>query len=150
MIRTATIDDLDRLVQLAEVMHCESPRFAILKFDANVMRSTLASVIDAPRGFAQVFEVDGVVQGALLGVLTGNFGSNDLTACDVAFFIAPEHRGGMAAVRLLMGYSTWATARGGKHVLLGLLTDVQTEKTARLCEVLGWRRAGVVMEFPCA
>jgi GNAT superfamily N-acetyltransferase len=147
MIREATTDDIQHLVILGARMYAESERFQSLRFDAQRLTSTIANVIDSPHGFARVMESGGEVVGGLLAVLTPHWFSPDLTACDLALFIAPEHRGTMAPVRLLNAYAAWAHESGAKQILLGIMTGLHVEQTEALCERLGWRRAGVVMEI---
>jgi GNAT superfamily N-acetyltransferase len=147
MIREADHTDIERLVLLGSFMHRESPRFSGLTFDAGRLATTLGNVIDSPQGFAWVAESRGLVVGGLMGLLTPHWFSPDLTACDLALFMLPEHRGTMAPTRLLNAYVAWAHDRGAKQILLGLMTGLHVEQTEALCERLGWRRAGVVMEM---
>lgn len=147
MIREATIEDLDRLVVLGRCMHRESERFSQLAFDADRLRNTLRSAIESEHAFTWVAERGGVVVGGMFAMLTPHWFSADLTSCDLALFMLPEHRGTMAAARLLNAYGTWARSCGAKHILFGVMTGVHVEETVRLCERLGWRRAGVVMEI---
>jgi GNAT superfamily N-acetyltransferase len=144
MIRAATHLDLPRLLELGQRMHAESERFSRLKFDPQRLRFTLMHAID--HHFCMVAEREGVVIGGLAAMLTAHWFSADLTACDIALFVDPEHRGGTSAARLLTAYKDWAKAKGSKLTLMGVMTGVDVDKTVRLCELLGWQRAGVVME----
>ena len=147
MIREATRDDIERLVLLGSFMHRESERFEALAFDAQRLENTLATVIESAQGFAWVAESRGLVVGGMVAMITPHWFSPDLTACDLALFMLPEHRGTMAPARLLNAYAAWARNQGAKQVLLGLMTGLHVEQTQALCERLGWRRAGVVMEI---
>ena len=132
---------------LGHLMWKEAEHFHSLRFDAGRLTKTLAAAIESPHGFAWVSERDGLVVGGLIAMLTPHWFSPDLTACDLALFMLPEHRGTMAPTRLLNAYAAWAHDRGAKQILLGLMTGVHVEQTQALCERLGWRRAGVVMEM---
>jgi len=147
MLREATLDDLDQLVELGRRMVGESPRFSLLEFDAQRLAAMLRAAIASPDAFTWVCDIDSQVVGCLFAVLTPHWMSSDLTACDLALFMLPEHRGTLAPARLLNAYAAWARASGAKHRLLGVMTGVNTDETVRLCERLGWRRAGVVMEI---
>jgi GNAT superfamily N-acetyltransferase len=147
MIREATLDDLPRLLLLGRRMHMESERFQRLTFDRERLSKTLQFAIESPEFFSWVAESDDVVVGGMFAVLTPHWFSPDLTSSDLALFMQPEHRGTMAPVRLLNAYAAWARGMGAKHILFGVMTGVHVEETARLCERLGWRRAGVVMEI---
>jgi GNAT superfamily N-acetyltransferase len=145
MIRQATLDNIPRLIELGRVMHAESARFAALSFDAVKLEQTLEAAIK--NHFAMVSEVDGVVVGGLLAVVSPHWFSQDLYTCDIALFIDPQYRGGVTAVRLLKAYAAWAKDVGSKMTLFGIMTGVNTEQTVKLCQALGWRQAGVVMEI---
>lgn len=146
MIREATVHDVDRLVELGACMHRESERFSVLEFDAARLAATLRLSIGTQHAFTWVAEQGGVVVGGMFAMLTPHWFSPDLTSCDLALFMLPEHRGTMAPARLLNAYAAWAHERGAKHILFGVMTGVHVDETVRLCERLGWRRAGVVME----
>lgn len=149
MIREAIPSDIPRMVDLGRVMHAESPRFNRMAFDGERAAATIARLIDMPEGFAWVYEdADGQVVGGLLGLVMPQWFSHELTACDIALFIEPAHRGSMAAVRLVNTYRAWAHDQGVEPgmVQIGILTGVEVEGTERLLQRLGWQRAGLVME----
>lgn len=145
MIRQATHADIPRLVELGAMMHAESPAYSRLAFSPEKLATTLGVTVD--RGFAQVVETDWRVIGGMFGLVVPHWFSDDLQACDLALFIEPQFRGGMAAVRLLRAYGEWAKESGAKQILFGITTGIDVETTQMLCERLGWRRAGVVMEM---
>lgn len=145
MLRNATHADIPRLVELGRAMHAEAPHFSGLRFDGAKLGATIGHVID--HGFARVAVVDGRIVGGMLALATPHWFSPDLVACDLALFIDAEHRGGTAGPRLLQAYAEWARDMGAAIVTLGLTTGINTERTAAMCERMGWRRAGLVMEI---
>ena len=147
MIRPATPDDIPRMVELGRAMHGESPTFSRLRFDADKLAATIAHTIASASGFAYVAEQGGQVVGGMLGMITPHYFSHDLVACDLALFMAPEHRGGMAAVRLLDTYVKWSAHNGAVLTQLGVMAGVNVDKTEALLHRLGWHRSGLVMEF---
>lgn len=147
MIRAATPDDIPRMVELGRVMHGESPTFCRLRFDADKLAATISSTIASAGGFAYVAEQGGEVVGGMLAMITPHYFSPDLVACDLALFMGPEHRGGMAAVRLINAYVKWAEYHGAALIQMGVMTGVNVDKTEALLHRLGWHRSGLVMEF---
>jgi GNAT superfamily N-acetyltransferase len=145
MIRPAEYTDVPALVELGRIMHAESPVFSKLDFDAVKLYTTIGNVIE--HGFACVYESNGHIRGVILAMICPHWFSRDLFSCDLALFIEPQHRGGIAAVRLLNAYAHWAMDSGAKLIQFGIMTGVGVETTAQLCERLGWKRAGVVMEY---
>lgn len=147
MIRPACASDIPRMVELGRAMHGESPVFRRLAFDAQRLAGTIGRAIDSDSGFAFVSEHDGMVVGGFLAMVTPHWFSSDLVACDLALFIDPEYRGGMAAVRLISAYVDWAKSRGAALIQIGVMTGVNVDKTEALLHRLGWHRSGLVMEF---
>lgn len=147
MIRSATPDDIPRMIELGRAMHGESPVFCRLRFDADKLAATISNAIASAAGFAYVAEQGAEVVGGMLAVITPHYFSHDLVACDLALFMAPEHRGGMAAVRLINAYAKWAEYHGAVLTQLGVMAGVNVDKTEALLHRLGWHRTGLVMEF---
>lgn len=147
MIREATAHDIPALVALGRAMHDESPRWRRLEYDAEKVTNTLRVLVGEPWGFVWVAEdADGLVVGGMVAAATAHWSSADLVACDLALFVAPAARGGLAPVRLLRAYRAWAHNVGAKLVHVGVTTGVQTDETAALIERCGFRRCGVVLE----
>lgn len=143
MLRPATPDDIPTLVELGRVMHDESPVFRALSFSEDKLARTILHAID--NGFAVVAEQGGQIVGGMLGIAVEHWASTDVVACDLALFVAPEHRGGSTGARLLRRYAEWAESIGAAITQFGIVTGVEPERTEELCRCLGWRRTGVVM-----
>lgn len=147
MIREATPTDIAALVALGRAMHDESPRWRRLEYDADKVTNTLRVLVVEPWGFVWVAEdADGQVVGGMVAAATAHWSSSDLVACDLALFVAPAARGGLAPLRLLRAYRAWAHNVGAKLVQVGVTTGVHTDETVALMERCGFRRCGVVLE----
>lgn len=147
MIRPATAADIPRMVELGRAMHAESPVFSRMRFDPEKLAATIAHMIDSPGGFAYVAVHGGQVVGGLVAMAAPHYFSPDLVACDLAFFMAADHRGGLSMVRMVGEYVRWAQGMGAVLIQLGLMTGVNVGQTEALLTRLGWHRAGLVMEF---
>lgn len=145
MLRDATRDDIPAIVALGALMHAESPHFRVLTWDGDKVARTVAHLIDSPHGLALVAEQGGEIVGGVLALAVEHWGSPDLVACDLALFIRPQSRGGMAGARLLDAYRRWADGLGCKITQLGVMTGVNVEQTQALGLRLGWRQQGVVL-----
>ena len=64
-------------------------------------------------------------------------------AKDLAWFITPDKRGGILAVRLVRDFEVWAKKHGATQLGLGQSTGVRVEQTQKLYERLGYRVVGV-------
>jgi GNAT superfamily N-acetyltransferase len=139
MIRAATHADLPRLLELGRLMHAES-HYARLMFDADTVQQTLEMVLE--KGFLFVHECDGRINAGMAAVITRSWFGPALIATDLALFVEPAARGGMAAPRLVKRYMEWAESSGADDVQLGVTTGVHAEKTGAFFERMGFYSVG--------
>jgi len=145
-IRVATLDDLPRILELGELLHQESPRWARLSFNRAKAAHFIAHLILEPTGVVFVAEHGGLVVGGIAGMATAHWSSDDVVAQEVSFFMAPEARGRMAAVRLICALRAWGEMRGAKWLQAGTSTGLDPERTAGLYEQLGFSRCAIGLE----
>lgn len=142
-LRSATVDDLAAMVALARGMAEESPRFRPYAFLVYRMRTTLEAVLNmGPRGCLLVAEHEGQIVGAFVGLATDHFACDMLQACDLGLFIAPEHRGGTTAARLVRAYLEWCRSIEAEPTI-GINTGVAVERTGLLLQSLGAKQSGI-------
>jgi GNAT superfamily N-acetyltransferase len=145
-IRVATMRDLDRIMDLGELLHRESPRWSRLSFNRERANATIAAILTGTHGVVYVAEKDGVVVGAIAGVLEQHWSSDDTVAHEISFFMDPAARGGYVAARLICALNAWAKLRGAKWLTAGTSTGVNPEQTAQLYERLGFTRCAIGLE----
>ncbi|WP_431482237.1 GNAT family N-acetyltransferase [Pseudomonas solani] len=137
MIRTATHDDIPRLIELGTLLHGISS-YAKVGFEPEKASRFLAHLIDDRGGVVFVSEKDGVVVGGLAGGLTDEWFSSELVAYDYSVFVEPAHRNGYIAIKLIRAFETWAKSMGAVRVHMGIGTSMHVEGTTRLYEALGF------------
>lgn len=140
MIRTATHDDVPRILELGRLLHATSA-YSALPFDEQKVGALMHSLIDGA-GVVFVSEVDGVVIGGLAGGVTEFWFCSEKIAFDFSFFIHPDYRGGMSAPRLISTFSDWAKRIGARELHMGITTGINTEAVARLYEKMGMTLVG--------
>lgn len=145
-IRPATLDDLNMLMGIAVAMHRESPRFSKLSFSHAKVQQLFATLVNAPSGLLLVAERDSMLTGAVAAVICPHWFSDELVATEYGVFILPEHRGGMAAARLVRAYVGWAKEQGARLIQCGISTDVHHEETAALYQALGLKQFSIGFE----
>ncbi len=146
MIRNATLIDIPRMVELAERFHAESA-LAHLPFNRDKLARVMAGLIDYRKGLAIVAVRNGEVIGGFLGVAEEHFFSDAAFSFDLCTFIAPEHRGGFAAVALLRAYVRWAKARGVAEINAGVASGIDHDTAIAVFERVGFVRTGVTFVF---
>lgn len=111
-VRRATSEDLPALVRMAVRFVTESSYRGFLMPNVGQLQALSQFVLDHGAGFvAQVDGGDDVV--GMLGMsLVPHVMSGELVACEAAWWVEPEFRGGSAAVRLLSAAERWARESG--------------------------------------
>lgn len=146
-IRVATLDDLPRILELGELLHRESPRWSRLSFNRAKAAHFIAHLILEASGVVFVAEQDGLVIGGIAGMASAHWASDDVVAQEVSFFMAPEARGNIVAVRLICALQAWGEIRGAKWLTAGTSTGLDPERTAGLYERLGFSRCMIGLEM---
>lgn len=136
-VRVATTEDIPVIVEMAKVMH-EQSDYASVPFVSDMYSGFLNIIFENEDYRCFVYEKDGVIIGAIIGLVAPYMFSPDIFAVDAGFFVMPGHRGGMAAIRLESAYTEWAVWKAG---LIG-----QESIKIRLCSSTGDIRAGAFFE----
>lgn len=146
MIRPATFDDLNTLVLMGETLHKESPRWSRISYSRAKVADMLARLVAQPWGLLLVAEQDGEIIGAIAAMALPHWASDDILVEELSFFMKPEHRGSLAAARLICSFKKWAELKGGVWAHAGTSTGVEAERTAKLYERLGFTRCAIGLE----
>lgn len=137
MIRKATMADLPEIIHLGRRMHEESS-YNSMGFASDRVANMSALLIE--HGFAMVVEIDGNVVGGMLGDVVTPWYTNERMGNDIALYIAPEHRKGTAAMKLLKKFEEWCLLMGAKHIRPGVSTG--STEAGRLYKARGYKVVG--------
>jgi len=139
LVRLAGEKDFAAICELAAAMRAESPRFSALDYSEEKVYNLVRYLVLKPgAGGILVAEHSGKIIGMLAFIVQEHFFGSDRFASDLAFYIAPEHRGGMAFVRLVRGFEEVAADMGVDEKLLGVSTGVHPERTVSAMTRLGY------------
>lgn len=140
-IRLAGPHDIDAMIGLGHRLHAES-RFHTLPLDDARMREIgRRGLADGNPGLI-VAERDGQLVGMAIVVLGEHFFSPALAATVQLIYVAPEARGGMAAVKLLRGVRRWAAQAGADDLHVNVTTNIAPAKTDRFLRRMGFKQTG--------
>jgi hypothetical protein len=114
VIRTATAGDLPAILNQLPGLQAELG--LELPFHETAARQTLEAINDSERGMILVLDLRGV-QGFLLGIAQPYAFAHILAAEEIAWWIAPRHRGPWAGA-MLDRFEAWAAGLGAR--LIGL------------------------------
>ena len=137
---TRTEDDISARVALSRFVNADCPDG--LPYDAATVRKSLERMMGQPNHCLLQAEIDGRVIGGLIGVVAPHPWSPALGASIKSYFVLPQHRGSLAAVKLLHGFRRWAKAQGAVRMYVGVTSRRDIERTDRFLKHLGFRFSG--------
>lgn len=132
-----TDDRFDEFFELCQSMVAE----AEFK-DAEPDKEIIWDMYSDSNGVVFLAEKDGKFIGFIAGVVQRYFFSKRQRACDMGFYVLPEHRGSRAAIRLIKTFEYWAQEMGVEEIAIGQTTAVDIEKTLRFYAHLGYKVVG--------
>lgn len=150
-IRTATLDDIPQIVEMAKRFYPLSPYPAI--YGDMPEEQAAGLVIVTLQGFAEAGIVPGVMlvaehDGKLIGMLCAHIDPATFTpaviAAELVWWMEPEFRGGMSAVRLVRAAEDDARSKGATVFNMCILSTSPPE-AAELLEMLGYAPSHTVV-----
>jgi GNAT superfamily N-acetyltransferase len=142
VVRQMRAEDVGAMVLLGEAMHGESA-FSERVFSPEKLGALLHHYVANPEHcFGSVAYIGPDMVGMFVGYTTDYFFGPERLACDLFWYVSPEHRGSRAGVRLLRSFELWAKSRGVVEVSAGVSTAVAFERTGALLQKLGYTQVG--------
>jgi hypothetical protein len=115
MIRDATEADHDAIVVMYRQFMAFTPYADVLTANDEEISATIRHFIAHAKVF--VSDTDGTVSGLLVAVLSPAwYAPRHTIATELAWWVAPEHRKGTAAIRLIQAFEQWAKDSGASMV----------------------------------
>lgn len=141
IIRQLTPQDIPSVISLGGRMHEES-QFGALTYAPEKVAKKCARSVSDPDMLALVAEKDGEIVGMFGAYVTPYEFGDERIAQDILVYVAPEHRGGMAFVRMIKAYVFWAKEKSAALVFLAQTTGVNQDLVANLYQRLGFTPVG--------
>ncbi len=137
-LRLAGPDDVPALVEMGAHMHAES-RYRYTRYSETKVHAQITKLIETGRVF--VADRDGEIVGAIMGICTAWWFSDDPVIFDFALYVAPEFRHRGVARLLIYAMQQWAQ-EAGATLDIGISSGVLMDQTGQLCESMGGERVG--------
>ena len=147
MIRKAENKDISGIMELVKEAHTHSiSRF--VKLDPKTLRTNIQVCVLSAEHFVVVVELEGKIEGAMIGVTHQLWYSRKKQAAD-SFFYVTENGIGWGA-KLMRRFIGWAKENPGvKEVMLGTTSGIgDAERTKKLYERIGAVRIGDTFVLP--
>ena len=142
MIRPIVRDDIPFIVRSLQCMREESVPGKRSADDPEYVSGNLEAMFDSPDFFGYVY---GEQHGYMFGAISALWFCSKLRAYEQSLFVKPEHRGSLAAPRLIKRFAQEAETRGAVEIYAGSYTEIKTDKLFRLYTRLGFERHGLGM-----
>lgn len=148
-MRLAGPADVETVLGLALRFVAES-RFARYPVNREKLRATILEAVSTPKASCVLLAEhgrDGAV-GMLAGFVARPRFADVLVAQDHGFFVAPEHRGGSAALKLMIAFRRWAENRRAVEININQNVDIEQERFNRFMRHLGFQCCGSNFVLP--
>lgn len=137
MIRTATDEDVERILDLGEEMQRDSVYQYISHNRSKAAKEVRWTIRN---GCLPVLEINGRVEGFMMGYVRAPYFSDDVVGFEEILYIDPAHRAGRNAPRLIAYWIDWCVRHGAKYLKPG--TACGDPAADRLYEAMGFTRSG--------
>lgn len=132
--------DFDDVHALLTVMHAESRLSAWPMRAREETRRIYDSLIALPLGYVKGLMDESGLHGVLIAEVTSHPFVDVLGAVDHFWYVHPDRRGSVGAVRrLLDDFEAWAKSVGADVIAISADAGICDDKTARLLEHWGYR-----------
>lgn len=148
MIRRATRADAPVIFSMGQALAQESPKYRDMVLDEAKMMALgdrLQGTLLSELACVFIAEKAGEPIGMMVGVMAERWFSNERYVSDLTLYVKPEHRGGLAFVRLVQAVERWAREQGVPYAAFGVSTEIHPEQTVRAYERLGYTLSGYTL-----
>lgn len=148
-VRLATANDIQSVIAICQRFHDES-RFRRYPFNQDKVRQIAAQSIDTPLAACILLAEQGTgkVAGLLAGFVAELRFADARVAQDHGFYVLPEHRGGSAALKLLLAFRRWAENRQAVELNINQNVDIDQARFNRFMRHMGFACCGSNFVLP--
>lgn len=148
-VRLAEAADLDAVLAVCLRFHGES-RFSRYPINAEKVRAAILDAVSSPMASCVLLaehDTQGVV-GMLAGFVASPRFTDVPVAQDHGFYVLPEHRGGPAALKLVIAFRRWAENRKAAEMCINQNVDIEQARFNRFMRHLGFQCCGSNFTLP--
>ena len=147
MIRKAESKDISGIMGVVKEAHTKSISNNV-PLDPKTLRTNIQICVLSAEHFVVVVELDGEIEGTLIGVTHQLWSSRKKQAADLFFYVTDNGKGWGA--KLMRRFISWAKDnRGVKEIMLGINSGIgDSDRTRKLYERMGATRIGDSFVLP--
>ncbi len=144
IIRKATIDDIQDIIEMAKAFHRESDA---RKYTLTNERIKELTTLIISTGLGILAVKDGEAIGMMGAMLQKNVFFDELMAGDYLIYVKPEYRGTEAAQLLVDYYIQWAKTYGARCIGIDIESGINDERAINFYNKMGFRVTGYHMKL---
>ena len=144
IIRKATIDDIQDIIEMAKAFHRESDA---RKYTLTNERIKELTTLIISTGLGILAVKDGEAIGMMGAMLQKNVFFDELMAGDYLIYVKPEHWGTEAAQLMVDYYIHWAKSYGAKCIGIDIESGINDERAINFYNKMGFRVTGYHMKL---
>lgn len=142
MIRTGKFKDINGMIRVCHLAHEESVSMHV-PIDEAELRKTLQVIVNSREHCCFVTEIDGQIEGLMLGVSNPLWYSRKKQAADLFLYTTEKGRG--TGHLLMRRYISWAKRQPGvKEIMIGINSGIDYERTIELYKRMGATQIGAM------
>lgn len=147
LVREATLNDLDALVDFGERIVQEAPNFN--QFNSTSTRSFLAELIISDKSVFIATDENQKAIGTMVSTTGVEWFSGKTIAYELCLYVLPEHRKSTIGIELIRHFINWALAKGVDAIHAGTTTGISSTEVSKLYKSQGFTQTGFcfAMEF---
>ena len=146
-VRTATIQDLDTLVDFGKRLTQESAKFSIQGFDEDRAIQLFSHLINKHESIFLVCDEHSNPVGGLIVCIDVDWRTNQRLAFEQGVYVLPEYRATGSGSELVRHFIEWAKLNNADRIQLGTISGIHADKTVSLYKSLGFEMVGYVLEL---
>ena len=123
-IREATEEDVFDILILAKEFSKEAPKSH--KWNKDKTEQFILSAMQNTNMTILVIDVDGEIEGALVGLISELYMSHTVQATELAWFVSKDYRGKPASIRLVKTFEKWAKDKGAMQIGMGDISGISS------------------------
>jgi hypothetical protein len=123
-VREATQEDLFELLMLGYEFIKEGPDH-LKPFEKDLVEERLANAIDNEDYVVLVLDINGSLEGALVGACISPWMMSEKFAVELAWFVRKSSRDGRGSIKMVKAYEAWAKSKGVTKICMSDLTKLQ-------------------------
>lgn len=136
MIREATEQDLEAIMEMAEKFYAATEYSEVIPFDRESAENLVLSSCKQGMCF-----VDDDYRGFVLGMLFPySLNNSEIVGSELAWWVEPEYRNEMVGIQLLEALESAAETNGAKMWSMMCLESIEPDKVERIYERMGYTR----------